>query len=763
MDSLFATDEPDQAAVLDRAIQDHQAGRIPAAEAAYLRILRHDPVQTDALHLLGMLACDRGDIQIALDLIDAAIDLEPVRAAFHNTRARALTVAGRLDQAEAAYRTAWTLRPDAAEIANNLGCLLRDRGDAAGAVAWFRRALDLAPGSADVAGNLADVLAATGAQAESLLLFQQAVRLAPHAADIHSKFAPLLLALGRLEQAEQCYRVAIRSQPGHAASHNNLGLVLQAKGCPEAAMQSFRDALLCDPRCADAQYNLGCVLLLDDRLDEARTCHDLAIEADPLHGKALWARCMVELPVLYASVAQIAVQRQRYGDQLQTLTRRADDPAVAQALAAAVGASQPFFLPYQGACDRDLQIAYGALVARVLQTAMPAETAMRTETSIRAEAPTRIDAPALADAPVPGEPIRLGIVSGFFCEHTIWRLMLKGWLSQLDRRRFSVHAYHTGSVEDAQTAVARTLCARFVGGAGVDLRSAILADRPHVLLYPEVGMDPAAVRLAAQRLAPLQCVSWGQPDTSGLPTLDVFLSSVLMEPQGAASHYSEALVSLPNLGIHYSPDERQAEHVSRADLGLRDGATAFWCGQALYKYLPQYDDVFARIAAAVPDSQFVFIGFAKSRTVTAAFHARLRQAFAARGLDGERHCVLLDPMSQERFLGTIRVSDIVLDSIGWSGGKSTLDALAEAPVIVTYAAPLMRGRHTMAILTGIGVTETIAASIDDYVRIAIRLAHDPVERRTLRARIAAGRHRVIADTAPIRALEAFLIDAVAAA
>ena len=273
-------------------------------------------------------------------------------------------------------------------------------------------------------------------------------------------------------------------------------------------------------------------------------------------------------------------------------------------------------------------------------------------------------------------------------------------------------------------------------------------------------MDPVAARLASERLAPGQCVSWGQPETSGLPTMDYFLSSALMEPEHATLHYTEHLITLPNLGVHYTPDERVTEICSRPMMGLRDNAVIFWCGQALYKYLPQYDEVFARIASEVGDCQFLFIGFAKSCKVTNLFQSRLRQAFAELGLDARQHCVFVPPMSQERFLGTIRLADIMLDSIGWSGGKSTLDALAEASAIVTCPGPMMRGRHTMAILTRLGVTETIAKTVDDYVSIAVRLAHGPSMRASLRAQVAMGRHRVIADTAPIRALEVFLTQAV---
>jgi predicted O-linked N-acetylglucosamine transferase (SPINDLY family) len=741
MVSQTACDAPDDAAAVERAIQDYQAGRIAAAEYTIRRVLAEDGTNPDALHLMGMIVCDGGDAQDALCLIDAAILAKPDKAAFHNTRALALTGLGRLAEAEAAYRTAWSLWPGASEIANNLGCLLRDRGDIAAAVTWLARASELAPGSADISCNLADALAAQGAQGVSFRQFQHALSLRPGSADIHFKLGRLQLSLAQFQAAEQTYRVALDLRPDHAPSHNNLGLALQGVGRSDEAAQCFREALRHDPNCADSHYNLGCLLLLANRLDEARECHERAIAAAPLHGAALWARCMVELPVLYKTPDQILRQRARYTAKLKTLVAHADNPAVAQALARSAGSSQPFFLPYQGLCDRALQSVYGALIARLL----------RAETG------------PLAPPPAPGEVIRIGIVSGFFCEHTIWRLMLRGWLSQFDRRYFTVHAYHTGLIEDGQTALARQTSDRFVGGPGTDIRAAILADRPHVLIYPELGMDPIAVRLAAERLAPVQCVAWGQPQTSGLPTMDFFLSSAMMEPECAAAHYTERLVMLPNLGICYTPDERTAVPCSRATLGLRDDAVVFWCGQALYKYLPQYDDVFARIASQLDDSQFLFIGFEKTRAITAHFRARLERAFAAHGLDVDRHCVFLKTMPQEDFLGTIRLADIMLDSIGWSGGKSTLDALAESPAIVTQTGSLMRGRHTAAILTRIGVTETIAATTAEYVDIAVRLARHPDERLAVRARMEAGKHRALGDTAPIRALESLLAQAVALA
>ena len=74
----------------------------------------------------------------------------------------------------------------------------------------------------------------------------------------------------------------------------------------------------------------------------------------------------------------------------------------------------------------------------------------------------------------------------------------------------------------------------------------------------------AVVMLAALWLAPIQCASWGHPDTTGLPTIDYFLSGELMEPPDADEHYTERLVRLPNLAIYYEPLELASLPLTRA-------------------------------------------------------------------------------------------------------------------------------------------------------------------------------------------------------
>jgi protein O-GlcNAc transferase len=288
----------------------------------------------------------------------------------------------------------------------------------------------------------------------------------------------------------------------------------------------------------------------------------------------------------------------------------------------------------------------------------------------------------------------------------------------------------------------------------------ILHDAPHVIIHPDIGMNAVSAQLAAQRLAAVQCNSWGHPDTSGFPTIDYFLSSDLMEPPDGQDHYTERLVRLPDLSIYYEPPDRQPIQLDRAELGLRADATLFWCGQSLFKYLPQFDQVFARIAREVGDCQFAFIRHGRGTVVDDVFLRRLERTFAAAGLKAADHCVMLPRLDPHRFVAAIGQCDIVLDSIGWSGCNSTLEGLRHDRPIVTMPTPLMRGRHTMAILKQMGVEETIAGTVEDYVATAVRLARDLPWRLAVSGRISENKHRLYRDSACISALEAFFEGAV---
>ena len=239
-------------------------------------------------------------------------------------------------------------------------------------------------------------------------------------------------------------------------------------------------------------------------------------------------------------------------------------------------------------------------------------------------------------------------------------------------------------------------------------------------------------------------------------TLDCFFSSDLMEPADGAAHYTEELVRLPNLSIYYETVATAPVTMTRAELHMRESASVFWCGQSLFKYLPQYDSVFARIAKQAGDCQFVFVRHTGGPPVNALFKARLDAAFAAVGLNASDHCVFLSRLNQSQFVAAIGQSDVFLDSIGWSGCNSALESLAHDLPIVTMRGATMRGSHSAAILEMMGVSELIAGTLDNYVAIAVRLATDKAARADARRRVADNKHKLYRDRACVTALEDYI-------
>jgi predicted O-linked N-acetylglucosamine transferase (SPINDLY family) len=726
---------------LTAAMAHHRAGRLNEAERLYRLVCDSDPKNARAFHLLGVVAHQlrRPD---AASLVGRAVMLQPDFAEAHNDRGVILAAQGTFAEALPCFERAVALKSGYTEARNNLARGLRALGRLEEALAQLELVLGSMPGSPLAHFNLASMLELVDRKADAEKHYRAAVSLRGDFFDAHLHLAVLLQATDQASEALVHAERAVALRPDSAGARNNLGNILRGLGRRDEAIAQYEAALRIDPNFFMAHYNCGVALRGETRILEARAHFARAFALKPDFLEAELALCMAELPALYRDASEILRQRAAYADRLARLSADIAIAAKPAALSEAIGSHQPFYLPYQGFDDRELQIAYGSLVCKIMAA--------------------RYERSALPSPPAPSESIKLGIVSGFFRQHSNWKIPIKGWLKMLDRDQFRIFGYYTGIERDSETAVAADLCERFVEGPlSLDAwRRTILDDAPHILLFPEIGMDKVASQLAALRLAPVQCGSWGHPVTTGFPTIDYFISSDLMEPPDAAAHYSEKLVRLPNLSIYYEPVDVRPVDIDRAELGLGGDAVVYWCAQSLPKYLPQFDEVFVRIAAEVPNCQFTFIEFGGGGHITEMFRARLELAFGAAGLDAKDRCVFLPRLTPDRFSAAIGQCDVVLDSIGWSGCNSILEGLNHNVPIVTLAGEMMRGRHAAAILSMMQLRETTARSIDEFVSIACGLGRDAARRGAISSQIAANKSRLYRDGECIAGLETFLKTAV---
>ena len=673
----------------------------------------------------------------ALASCDTAIALAPDFAQAHANRGGALVQLKRFDEALVSCDKAIALAPDFAQAHTNRGGALVELKRFDEALASCDKVIALKPDFAQAHANRGGVLLELRRFDEALVSYDKAIALAPDFAQAHTNRGGALVELKRFDEALASCDKVIALKPDFAQAHANRGWVLVELRRFDEALVSCDKAIALAPDYLLAWLNSGQVYFALNRKDKAVSCLEKAIELDPSDSRARFASCIAELPIIYREESEILESRRNYERKLRSLCDAHESEGLNGDLGRAISAGCPFFLAYQGYCDLDLQTLYGSLVCKIVR---------------HKYSETTLPAP-----PAAGKPVRVGFVSSFFWNHSNWKIPIKGWISQLDRRRFQIFGYHVGKELDGETAIAASMCDRFVHGLTTveSWRNEILADAPHVLVYPGLLMEGLTLQLAAQRLAPVQCNSLGHPETSGMPTLDFFISSDLMEPDEASKHYSETLVRLPNLSVYYEPRSTVVE-TKRSEFGLRPDATVFWCGQSLFKYLPQYDFVFADIAARVDNCQFVFVRHVGSSEVTKQFTERLDRAFQLNGLDYSRYCVFLPRLNPQGFITAIGQCDLILDSIGWSGFNSTLESLECDLPIVTFRGSLMRGRHTAAILQMMGVINTIATTFEDYVSVAVKLANNPAERAAVSRSIADAKHRLYRDRGCISALEDFL-------
>lgn len=269
-------------------------------------------------------------------------------------------------------------------------------------------------------------------------------------------------------------------------------------------------------------------------------------------------------------------------------------------------------------------------------------------------------------------------------------------------------------------------------------------------------MNQTALQLASLRLAPRQLSLWGHPETTGLPTIDGYISADLFEPEDSARFYSEELIRLAGIGSFYEPT---IQDIAPFDLTLlRDGnATIILCPGAPFKYQPEDDDVLVNIARSAAPVKLIFFRLKKHRWMSEQLESRLRKKFLERGLEFDRSCVFLDWLEAAEFHGLLTESDIVLDTIGFSGFNTAMQSIEAGVPYVAFDGQFMRGRLASGLMRAMDIPELIARSRTEFVEISASLARDQGRRAELRNMIESRRRCLFRDHSAVRSLEAVLL------
>jgi predicted TPR repeat methyltransferase len=273
-------DEPSIEQIFEQALEFHESGRLQEAEQLCREILRRQPDDGDAMHMLGIMALQKGQHEAAADLIGQAITLMPTDPDAHCNLGTALQSMGKPHEAIAAYRQAIALDPDLLRAQSNLGILLAQTGLADQAIPAFQRAVAIDPNFMFAHYNLGNALLEKGEMDAAIVSYRRAIGLKGDFAYAHLYLGNALGSKGLLEEAIAAFRQALALDPGLRTAHNNLGSALRKVGRLDEAIAVYQQGIAAHPQAVECFCGLGSALIKKKLLKEAADVYRQAIALD---------------------------------------------------------------------------------------------------------------------------------------------------------------------------------------------------------------------------------------------------------------------------------------------------------------------------------------------------------------------------------------------------------------------------------------------------------------------------------------------------
>lgn len=561
----------------------------------------------------------------------------------------------------------------------------------------YRQARVAAPKNFDALHLSGLVAYQQGRMAEAVDLLGRAHKIDPKSTLCEIRYAMALLATGRTADAEARLRRLVAAQPALAEGWENLAYCLKTQDRLDEAAACHEKVAKLKPAHADGWYNYGLTLSLMGRFVDALACHDRALAADPRFALGHFGR------------AQALHQADRVPEAVEAYGKfLALEPQNHEARSYRLMALHNL----DSISREDLfaeHVAYGRAVGE--------------------------PAPAtFAQAPEPGRRLRLAILSPDLRTHSC-AYFLEPLLQHLDRSQFDLYLYHDHFREDAVSARLKALATvwrNFIGQPMPTVEKTIRADAPDILidLAGHTGMTNR-LPLLARRVAPVQVTYLGYPNTTGVPAMDYRFTDGIADPDGDADRFAtEKLVRFAPTAWTYAPPA-DAPEVAEAPCAA-SGKITFGCFNSPAKITDPVLALWGRILAAIPEARLRLKGRGFGSEATRALY---RARFARLGVPEDRVDLLERTPDTKSHLALYHEVDIALDTFPYHGTTTTCESLWMGVPVISLAGECHMARVGTSLLTAAGHADWIAASPDEYVRIARELAADPARLRAARAQL----------------------------
>lgn len=776
---------------LEQAKEAFDAGNLVRALACVEAELETQPNDLESLHFKGYVLFQQGELEKALTLFESLKSHPGVQPdqLFH--LANIYQLLQRYTEAEEIYLELLRLTPEDPDIDIQLGHLYLEQERFEDAHLAYQNALKNDPENISALFAMGALYGRQGKAQDSLGSFEKALLLMPNHPEIHHQIGIAYLGLGQLTRAQSHFEKTLSLEPAHSEALSNLGTTLYLKGEYVAALKYYKQLLEARPRQVSTYQNLGLCFYQLKRYTEALFYFDKALNLEPdnthVHfelGESLYylqrhsyaltyllafieqegtdpklafrAHCHLahiyaqsaeysksqahyelafeQLPCDWVKLAQATLLKPVYGSNAELLECRKTYLEGLELLKhhPEFHYSDPLLelnsahLPYQGeddlAANQALSQVYQALLKDISYT-QPCHH------------------------PSQKAPYKIGIVSEYLFKHSVTRYFKSVIQALCSDNELEIYLCLPDNSPKDDWTKAMMAQAQHMIELPQDLQEAqdlILDAELDMLCYLDLGMSPWSLRLAHSRLAPIQTLFAGHPVSSGIPTVDYFLSGDIFEPPEADGHYSEKLVRIEGQGVCYERDITENKALDFSALGWDEKANNYLCPMMIFKCHPEMD---ALIEGILEQDDKAKITFFEPPKPTAHYQliSVLKQRWEST-LKGKLDRIQFLPWSdRETFYTLLCSADVLLDTPHFSGVNTAYLALQSTTPMVTLPSPYLRGRWMAGLYQWLGLPELVAHTPEQYVDIAVRLATHSDFNQRIRERTAAQHSTIFED------------------
>jgi protein O-GlcNAc transferase len=673
---------------LQRAIELYQAGELKQAESLCREIVKKQPENTDALHLLGVLSYQLGNYDSAIEYLHKTLRFIPANAYVHYNLGNVYKNKKDVDKAISCYQKALQLNPGFFEAYHNLGMVFQVNNQLDEATACYQKAVRINPNLADAYYNLGTISQDRGLPDEAIAFYRKAVQLEPKLADAWFNMGNIFLDKRQFDEAASCYHKVMELTPMLAPPYYNLGIISEEKGQFTEAINLYQKALQLDPNFADVYNNMGNVMLKQDSLEQALKYYHRALVLNPDSVEA-----MVNLGNMLRDLGQPVEAEKCYR---RSLAIRPDCSFCYENLL--------FLMQYNPRYDA--QTIFSEHLKFAEQFEEPLRSAILPHSNERT-----------AD-----RRLKIGYVSPDFRRHPV-ASFIEPVIAVHNREQFEVFCYSDVRRQDEKTARIKGATDHWRDIPGLsDEKAAELIRKDGVDILVELAGHTAHNRLLlfARKPAPVQ-VSWiGYPATTGLSAMDYKIVDTYTDPPGMTEQfYTEELIRMPESFLCYLP-ESESPDVGPAPV-LKAGHVTFGSFNNFAKVSPEVIELWTKILTAIPGSRLLMKAKSLSDRSTRDYVMGL---FLQRGMTAGRIDLLSWEPSTGGHLETYKRIDIGLDTFPYAGTTTTCEAGWMGVPVITLAGNTHASRVGASLLSNIGIPELIAKTPDEYLAMAVNLAND---------------------------------------